>query len=190
MLETLWVQYLRHGFHPWVRKIPLSRKWWPSSVFLPGKFHGLRSLAGYSPWGHKKVRHDWHTDTYQLRKEERKIFKLHRGIIKLQIMNFYWIKFISRMSRRETGKFLFWSHHPEIKTLLCAHMCPRNRILQQKKVMADFGIAQCPWSDKSLNSDKFLNKIFNSFFFCQRICRYFFMPKSQNVKSQFLLLLI
>ena len=24
------------------------------SVFLPGKFHGQRSTAGYSPWGHKE----------------------------------------------------------------------------------------------------------------------------------------
>ena len=23
-------------------------------VFLPGKFHGQRSLEGYSPWGHKE----------------------------------------------------------------------------------------------------------------------------------------
>ena len=23
-------------------------------MFLPGKFHGQRRLAGYSPWGHKK----------------------------------------------------------------------------------------------------------------------------------------
>ena len=23
-------------------------------VFLPGKFHEQRSLAGYSPWGHKQ----------------------------------------------------------------------------------------------------------------------------------------
>ena len=22
--------------------------------FSPGEFHGLRSLAGYSPWGHKE----------------------------------------------------------------------------------------------------------------------------------------
>ena len=28
-------------------------------VFLPGKFHGQRSLAGYSPWGSQKVGHDW-----------------------------------------------------------------------------------------------------------------------------------
>ena len=27
-------------------------------VFLPGKSHGKRSLAGYSPWGCKRARHD------------------------------------------------------------------------------------------------------------------------------------
>ena len=31
-------------------KIPWSRKWQPTPVFSPGKFHGQRSLAGYSPW--------------------------------------------------------------------------------------------------------------------------------------------
>ena len=31
------------------------RKWQPSPVFLPGKSHGERSLAGYSPWGHKEL---------------------------------------------------------------------------------------------------------------------------------------
>ena len=25
-----------------------------TSAFLPGEFHGLKSLAGYSPWGHKE----------------------------------------------------------------------------------------------------------------------------------------
>ena len=53
----------RHGFDPWVGDIcviPGSGK--PSGVgstpvFLPGKFHGQRSPAGYSPRG-LKVRHD------------------------------------------------------------------------------------------------------------------------------------
>ena len=36
---------------PWVRKIPWSRKWQPTPVFLPGKSHGQRSLEGCSPWG-------------------------------------------------------------------------------------------------------------------------------------------
>ena len=44
-----------HGFNHWVRKIPWSTKWQPTPVFLPGKFHGQRSLAGYSPWGHKET---------------------------------------------------------------------------------------------------------------------------------------
>ena len=45
-------------------KIPWRRKWQPSPVFLPGKFHGQRSLTGYNPWGRKRVWHycsDWTT---------------------------------------------------------------------------------------------------------------------------------
>ena len=34
----------------WVRKTPWRRAWKPIPVFLPGKSHGQRSLAGYSPW--------------------------------------------------------------------------------------------------------------------------------------------
>ena len=40
-------------FDPWVGKIPWRREWLPTLVFLPGEFHGHRSLEGYSPWGHK-----------------------------------------------------------------------------------------------------------------------------------------
>ena len=43
----------RPGFDPWVGKIPWRRKWQPTQVFLPGKSHEQRSLAGYSPWGCK-----------------------------------------------------------------------------------------------------------------------------------------
>ena len=44
----------RHGFHPWVRRIPWRRAWQPTPVLLPGESHGQRSLAGYSPWGLKE----------------------------------------------------------------------------------------------------------------------------------------
>ena len=44
----------RCRFDPWVGKIPQSRKWQPAPVFLPGKFHGQRTLMGHSPWSHKK----------------------------------------------------------------------------------------------------------------------------------------
>ena len=30
------------------------RKWQPTLVLLPGKFHGWRRLVGYSPWGRKE----------------------------------------------------------------------------------------------------------------------------------------
>ena len=36
-------------FNPWVGKIPWSKKWPRTPVFLPGKVHGRRRLAGYSP---------------------------------------------------------------------------------------------------------------------------------------------
>ena len=43
---------------PWVQclgqKTPWSSKWISTPVFLPGKFHGHRSLAGYGPWGCKE----------------------------------------------------------------------------------------------------------------------------------------
>ena len=42
-------------FDPWVRKIPWRNKWQPTPVLLSGKFHGLRSLVGYSPWGRKEL---------------------------------------------------------------------------------------------------------------------------------------
>ena len=36
-------------FDPWVGKSPWRREWQPTPVFLPGEFHGQRSLVGYSP---------------------------------------------------------------------------------------------------------------------------------------------
>ena len=38
------------------REDPLEEKMATHSsiLFLPGKFHGQRNLAGYSPWGHKE----------------------------------------------------------------------------------------------------------------------------------------
>ena len=39
---------------PWVGKIPWRRAWQPTRVFLPGESQRQKSLAGYSPWGHKE----------------------------------------------------------------------------------------------------------------------------------------
>ena len=45
----------RPGFDPWVRKIPWRRKRQPTPILLPGKFHGWRSLVGFSPWDCKEL---------------------------------------------------------------------------------------------------------------------------------------
>ena len=42
------------GFRSLGREDPRRRKWQSTVVFLPGKSHGQRSLAGHRPWGHKE----------------------------------------------------------------------------------------------------------------------------------------
>ena len=44
----------RHGFDPWVGKIPWRRTWQCTPVFLPGESDEQRSLEGYSPEGCKE----------------------------------------------------------------------------------------------------------------------------------------
>ena len=48
-------QSRRWGLDSWVGKIPWRRKWQPTPASLPGKSHGQRILAGYSPWGQKRT---------------------------------------------------------------------------------------------------------------------------------------
>jgi len=54
-VKNFCLQCRRPWFSPWVRKIPWRREWLLTLVFLPEEFHGQRSLAGYSPWGHKEL---------------------------------------------------------------------------------------------------------------------------------------
>ena len=56
------LQCRRCGIDPLVGKIPWRRKWQPTPVCLPGKFHGQRNLVGYSLWGCSRVRHDLVTE--------------------------------------------------------------------------------------------------------------------------------
>ena len=44
----------RPRFDPWFVKILWRREWLPTPVFLPGEFHGQRSLVSYSLWGQKE----------------------------------------------------------------------------------------------------------------------------------------
>ena len=46
---------MRCRFDLWVGKIPWSRAWQLTPIFLPGELHGQRSLVVYSPWGCKEL---------------------------------------------------------------------------------------------------------------------------------------
>ena len=48
-MQKTWVQFL-------VREDPLEKE--PTPILFLRKSHGQRSLASYSPWGCKRVRHD------------------------------------------------------------------------------------------------------------------------------------
>ena len=56
--QEMWVRFLG-------QQDPLGEKRQPTPVFLPGESHGQRNLAGYSPWGQKRVRHDLVTKQQQ-----------------------------------------------------------------------------------------------------------------------------
>ena len=49
-LPVMWETWV----DPQVEKVRWGREWLPTPVFLPGEFHGERSLAGYSTWVRKE----------------------------------------------------------------------------------------------------------------------------------------
>ena len=57
----------------WVGEIPWRRDRLATPVFLPGKSHGWRSLAGYNPWGCKELEatERLHLHKYPLNEEEK-----------------------------------------------------------------------------------------------------------------------
>ena len=52
-------RHKRCRLDPWVGQIPWRKKWQPTPVFLPGKFHGQGSLEG--SLGLQRVGHEWAT---------------------------------------------------------------------------------------------------------------------------------
>ena len=78
----------RHEFNPRVEKIPWSRKWQPTPVFLLRKSHGQGSLVDYSPWGSRRVEHDLTTKQKQLSK------LWYSFIIKCQYLCYYYLIYL------------------------------------------------------------------------------------------------
>ena len=66
-LSALW----ETGVRSWGWEDPWRKEWQPIPGFLPGEFHGQRSLASYSPWGRKESdTTEWLTHTYRIRQRE------------------------------------------------------------------------------------------------------------------------
>ena len=68
-------RHKRRRFDPCVGKIPWSRKWQPTPVFLPGKFHGQSSLTGYNSLCYKESEMTKHPQQHD-DKEQRKLLSL------------------------------------------------------------------------------------------------------------------
>ena len=66
-------------------KIPWRRVWQLTPVFLHGKFHGQRSLAGYCPWGCKEL----DTTEHYLKKKKLYNFLKHQTSISKKVCNFW-----------------------------------------------------------------------------------------------------
>ena len=78
--------------------IPWRREWQPTPVLLPGKSHGQRNLAGYSPWGCKEAN-----------TTERLTFTfVHTGCLALLMLR---IKFPSTRGRHGLPKVLLGIRH-------------------------------------------------------------------------------
>ena len=67
-------RHRRLGFDLWVGKIPWRRKRQPLQYSLLEKSYEQRSLAGYSPWGHKEFGMTEHTCSYAPRKSRKEPF--------------------------------------------------------------------------------------------------------------------
>ena len=65
-------RWKRCMFSPWIRKIPWRGKWHPTSVFLPGRFRGQRSLVDYSPRGCKESDTTKHIHTHTHTQKKKK----------------------------------------------------------------------------------------------------------------------
>ena len=80
------LQRRRCRFNPWVGRIPWRREWLLTPVFLLGEISGQRSLAGYSPWGHKE------SDTTERLTHSKKYYLMQQAtVIKNLAKSLSWI---------------------------------------------------------------------------------------------------
>ena len=113
----------RCRFDPWIGKIPWRRKWQPTPVFLPEKFHGLQpdKLLWEVPWteepgglqcmGLQRAEHDWVTQQQQWtsypKLQKTLLFRQMFILVKWTFLNLVWFFDFLLLLNLSTG--LSWS---------------------------------------------------------------------------------
>ena len=142
-----------------VAEITWGRKWGPTPVLLPGKFHGRRSLVGYSPWGCKKSdMTEWLSIHTQVENHMQKysqegffflqkwntnvktinITKLLRMIFKAWFGYFEYISHLLHWYNTEYSQLIYWFDHYQLQLVYpTMKHCP-VRNLQHEALQTTF----------------------------------------------------
>ena len=81
-----YLKYRRPRFNPWIRKIPWRRTRLPTPVFLPGEFHGQRSIES------QRVGHDSNFHfTFPQKREFLLPNHLERSVFKLRLKHWLFL---------------------------------------------------------------------------------------------------
>ena len=123
-------QCRRHRLSPWVRKVPWRRNGSPRQYFCLG--HPTdRRLVGYSPWGHKRVRHDSATEQQEEERWKRVLLPM---AFQLQILSSSQVT-ISRNDTSDTEvviypkqifTFLLWNVNCSSQAFFYTHLQLQN----------------------------------------------------------------
>ena len=109
------------------------RKWQSTPVFLPGKFHGYRSLLGYSPWGCKELDMTEHRHKDKTGKSYRisLVAQWLRICLPMQVTQVWSLVWEDPTCCRETKpvRHNCWAHRPQLLKPVRLRPCA----LQQEK---------------------------------------------------------
>ena len=100
------------GFNPQIGKIPWRRAWQSTPIFLPGKSHGQRSLAGYGPLGSKEL------DTTEVTQHAQHDL-IFRSLIHFEFISVYKVRESSNLVLLHVADQC--SHHHLLKRLSFLH---------------------------------------------------------------------
>ena len=124
----------RHGFDPWVGKIPWRRAWQPTPVFLPGESPWTEEPRGLRSIELQRIRLDWVTEHAHMPvlygESSRLVFSLQRSVrqvccsphLQMEKLRHRRSKHVAHLREKR------WATHwvPEPTQLHCA-VCPRGK---------------------------------------------------------------